>query len=659
VSAPALIAPVAPTGPELPAADGGPRRARRLALRWQLLILVVVWIALWYVLNGRWVLETGVPATLQDWFQQVETAIGDNRLTSPLFLYVFTPITHVLQAMYDAGIWVTAQLGWTGMTAVGTALALVVAGWRLALLTLLGFLSFGVLGLWDESMQTLILVIVSVLISLIIGVPLGIAAGLSDRFNRILLPILDTLQIMPGIAYLPIITLFVLIGPPSGIVATIIYAAPPTIRFTSVGIREVAPASVEAARSLGATTRQVLTDVQLPMARRTIVVGINQTVMAALSMITIAALVATPGLGQVVLGALQILDIGAAFNAGLAILVMAIVLDRVITAASRRSGTMPAPRRQRLIVWGVAAAMVVVGAVIPSIVPSTAKWNASWIHGVKAPVDTAAAWIREHLFPYTSAFTEWFTHWVINPLESLFTGSPFFVVIGVIAALALMVGRLRTAAVAVLCLVGCVALGLWPSSMVTLTQVILAAIITLALGLVFGVWIGRSAMADRLLRPLLDAGQVLPPFVYLVPCLALFGPTRFTAIFAAIIYAGPAAIKIIGEGIATVPPNTIEASRSVGASRWQEIVKVQVPMARPIILVALNQGIVYVMAMVVIGGLVGGGGLGFDVVTGFSQERFAGVGLAAGFAIVLLGVMLDRVSQSAGSARRSSSGAGE
>ena len=150
----------------------------------------------------------------------------------------------------------------------------------------------------------------------------------------------------------------------------------------------------------------------------------------------------------------------------------------------------------------------------------------------------------------------------------------------------------------------------------------------------------------------------MPPFVYLVPCLFLFGPTRFTAIVAAVIYAAPAAIKIVGEGIDRVSGNTVEAARSVGSTTVQEIVKVQLPMARPIILVALNQGIIFVMSMVVIGGLVGGGGLGYDVVTGFSQERFAGLGLAAGLAIVLLGVMLDRVSQSAGRVRRTSSDLG-
>ncbi len=628
---------------------------RRIGLGWRIVGLLVLWVALWWWLGGQFVLESGVPAAAQDWLQATVSAIGDGRLTNPLFIYVFTPITSALNGVYNGGVWLTQQLGWTGMTGIGAALALMVAGWRMAVLTALGMLSFGVLGLWEQSMQTLVLVAISVALSVLIGIPVGIACGLSNRFRRLLMPILDTLQIMPSFAYLPIITLFFLIGPPAGILATLVYAIPPTIRLTDVGIREVAASSVEASRSLGATVRQVLTDVQLPMSRRTRVVGINQTVMAALSMVTVAAVIATPGLGQAVLGSLQILDVGGAFNSGLAIVVVAIVLDRVISAASRRAGAHRRTGRLRLTVWGSAAALVVLGAALPAVLPSTAKWNSAWVHPISGPVNVGAVWAKEHLYPYTMSFTEWVTIWFINPLESLLLNTPWFVIVAVVAALALIVGHWKPAIVAASCLIGCALLGLWPSSMVTLTQVIFAATITMILGLVVGTWIGRSRWADRVLRPILDAGQVLPPFVYLVPCLALFGPTRFTAIFAAVVYASPAAIKIVGEGIATVAPNTIEAARSMGSSTLQEIGKVQLPMARPIILVALNQGIIYVMAMVVIGGLVGGGGLGYDVVKGFANESYAGTGLAAGFAIVLLGVMLDRVSQSAGRVRRTSS----
>jgi len=639
----------APPAPAAPAAASG-ASPRRFGMKWQLLAWFVSWIVLWALLNGKFPLEAGTPPYVQDALQNFASNLGLVSWTQP--------IINVLNGLYNAGLWITQQLGWTGMIGLGSALALLVAGWRMALLTALGMLSFGILGLWDESMQTLVLIVISVLLSLLIGIPLGIACGLSDRFNRIMMPILDTLQIMPSLAYLGFIALFFLIGPPSGIVATIIYAIPPTIRLTSVGIREVSEASVEASRSLGATGWQVLRDVQLPMSRRTRVVGINQTVMAALSMITIAALVAAPGLGQSVLGALEVLNIGAAFNSGLALVIMAIVLDRVISAASTRSAAGQRSKKETWTNRGIAAVLIAVGALLPASAPKTATWNEAWSHPITDPVNTATDSLNNILYPFTTAFTEWITVWLINPLESLFTGTPWFIVIAAFAVLALIVGRVRTAITAILCLAGCVVIALWPDTMITLTQVVLAAALTLGLGLLIGVWIGRSKRADRVWRPILDAGQVLPPFVYLVPCLTLFGSTRLTAIIAAVIYAAPAVIKIVGEGISTVPSDTIEASRSVGANSWQEIFKVQVPMARPIILVALNQGIIYVMAMVVIGGLVGGGGLGYEVVKGFSRESDVGVGLAAGIAIVLLGVMLDRISQSAGRVRRTSSDVG-
>ena len=154
----------------------------------------------------------------------------------------------------------------------------------------------------------------------------------------------------------------------------------------------------------------------------------------------------------------------------------------------------------------------------------------------------------------------------------------------------------------------------------------------MGIGILFGVWMGRSAWADRIIRPILDAAQVMPPFVYLIPCLALFGPTRFTAIVAAVVYAAPVVIKLVGEGIRGVPADSVEAA-AVGRdrTRWQMIIKVQLPMARSMLLVALNQGLIFVFSMVVIGGLVGAGGLGYAVVQGFAQARFAGMGLAAGY----------------------------
>lgn len=198
-----------------------------------------------------------------------------------------------------------------------------------------------------------------------------------------------------------------------------------------------------------------------------------------------------------------------------------------------------------------------------------------------------------------------------------------------------------------MCLSLIIAIGLWQDAMDTLAATLVATTITMAVSIVIGVWMGRSLMVDRVIRPALDALQTMPPFIYLVPLLALFGPTRFTGILAGILYAVPVSTKIVADGIRLVSPTTVEAATSSGSNTWQLITKVQLPMSKRTLVLATNQGLIYVLSMVVVSGLVGGGALGFDVVQGFTQLSVFGKGLAAGLGIVLLGVMLDRVTRAA------------
>jgi glycine betaine/proline transport system permease protein len=165
------------------------------------------------------------------------------------------------------------------------------------------------------------------------------------------------------------------------------------------------------------------------------------------------------------------------------------------------------------------------------------------------------------------------------------------------------------------------------------------------IGVIVGVWIGRSDRADRVLRPFLDAAQVLPAFVYLVPMLGFFGASRFTGIATGIVYSIPIVVKIVGQGIREVPKTIIEAATSAGSTTWQLITKVQLPATKNSLLLATNQGLIFVLAVVVIGGFVGSGGLGYLVLLGNSKPEMQGKGLVAGLAILLLGVMIDRIAQ--------------
>lgn len=631
--------------------------------------ILIAWLVLFAVLRGRQTLTLAAAdlTGLHRWFNDVNDSIGADRNSNPVFLYFFNEIRLVIDNLVTFVQSLISQptdgrpvpqIGWLGVVGLTGYVSWAVGNWRVALLAVAGFTFFGLQGLWQESMDTLALTLSAVLVALLIGIPLGVWAGLSDRFNRIMTPFLDFMQTMPTFVYLAPLTLFFLIGPASATITTLIYAAPPAIRITAHAIRSVPETTVEAADSLGSTRRQALLKVLLPMSRRTVVMGVNQTIMAALAMVTIAALIDAPGLGKTVVQALQSLDVGTAFNAGLAIVVMAIVLDRVTTAAAARAeaarrsgGRFLAWRRPLLIAGGVGTAVLVY-------LSHTYVWAADFPgdggtgRSVADAADTTTTWMQDHLSGITNAFRDALTNGLLNPFQTLLTDSPWWLVGAVLAGLGAVLGGLRAGVTAAVCVGLLVGTGVWSDGMTTLASTVVATVLVMLLGMVFGVWMGRSALVDRIVRPTLDAAQVMPPFVYLVPFLALFGATRFTAIVAAVVYAAPVAVKIIADGVRNVPETTVEAATSAGCNTWQIITKVQLPMARGALTLATNQGLIYVLSMVVVGGLVGAGALGYDVVAGFSQGELYGKGLAAGLAIVLLGVMFDRITQAA--ARRTS-----
>ncbi|MGD9525790.1 ABC transporter permease [Pseudonocardia sp.] len=626
--------------------------------------VLVAWVVLWFLLRGQHTLYLAPADTtpLQDSLNDLRDTVDANRNTSPIFVYGFDVIRQVIDTLVTAFLALIAdpsagrpvpQIGWLGVVAIGTWLGYTFGTWRIALLVGLGLTFLGLQGLWVESMQTLALTLAAVLLCILIGVPLGIWAGLNDRVNQAITPVLDFMQTMPTFVYLAPLTLFFLIGPASATIATLIYAIPPVIRITAHGIRNVSASALESSTSLGVTRWQMLGKVQVPLAKRTIVLGVNQTMMAALSMATIAALIDAPGLGKVVLRALQSLDVGTAFNAGLAIVVLAILLDRSLTAASVRveqeqHGGPAHPKRRRMLIIGLG--VVTLFAVYLS---RTYLWAAEFPSEVSigssiaAGVQAATEWAQLNLYFITVWCKDVFTLFVLDPLQSLFADSPFYLTGAAVLALAYLLAGVRALVVAAVCLVLIIVTGLWSDSMVTLAATLVATVVVMVLALAFGVWMGRSDSADRFIRPALDAGQTMPAFVYLVPFLGLFGSTRFTAIVAAVVYGAPVAIKLVCDGVRGVSPTAVEAATSAGSTSWQTITKVQLPMARRGVALAANQGLIYVLSMVVVGGLVGAGGLGYDVVAGFSQAQLWGKGLAAGFAIVLLGIMLDRITQSA------------
>jgi glycine betaine/proline transport system permease protein len=575
--------------------------------------------------------------------------IIDNRDSSPLFLYFFGYISNAVVLSVRAVYLVLLAAGWAGVTAFGALVAWRVAGVRLAIGTGVAFLACGLLGMWVPTMQTLALMVVAVLTSVVVGALLGLAGGLSARADRALRPVLDTMQVLPAFAYLLPVVLVFGIGVPAAVLATVVYAAPPMARLTALGLRDADPEVLEAVESLGATGRQRLLTARIPLARKQLLLGLNQTIMMALSMAVIASVIGAGGLGDRVYQALASVDVGAALAAGIPIVLLAVVLDRVTAAAGEQAEEPSGEQGTGLRPWLYALGATVAVAVAVRLAGAL-DWPSGWTLDIAEPVNRVVDWMTAHLYsgvPYLGGTADWaghFTTWVLDPVRDGLQWLPWWSVLLIVAALAWVIGTWRTALTAVLAMAAIGVLGVWEPSLDTLSQVLAAVAVTLVLGFATGIAAARSDRFERALRPVLDVCQTMPQFVYLIPVVALFGVGRAPAAAAAVVYALPAVVRITTQGLRQVDPAALESARSLGATSAQQLRQIQLPLARPALLLAVNQGVVLVLAVVIIGGLVGGGALGYDAVFGLAQGDLA-TGLVAGAAIVCLGLMLDRVTQ--------------
>ncbi|NGO78684.1 ABC transporter permease subunit [Streptomyces sp. YC504] len=660
MSAPTLDRPVKADAPGAPQPPGP--AARLMAHPKAVLLLLALLVAVVSAAvagSGEWPgdLTVDVRTPLTDFNEW----LVDNRTTHPLFLYFLLHISNTAESAVDGVFSALESLGFLGVTVAAVLIAWYAggAGLRRRALVTAGtafgtFAVIGVLGMWEPAMDTLSLMIVCVAVAAVIGVLLGLLAGLSDRAERMLRPVFDTMQVLPAFSYLLPFVLIFDIGVPSAFVATVIYAVPPMARLTALGLRGADPAALEASASLGASPLQRLWTARFPLARKQMLLGLNQTIMMSLSMVVLATVIGAGGLGEPIYKALAVVDVGQALPPGIAIVLLAIWLDRTTAAAGERLDDPEEGVRTSRTAWllrGVVAAGIAAATVIGSAL-GRQEWPENWVVSIADPVNDVTGWIERELsagIPLIGGTQTWadgFAVYVLNPLRSALVGTPWWALLVVAGILAYTVGRLRAAVTVVLALGAIGAMGLWTRSMDTLSQVIAALALTLLIGFAVGVLAARVGWVERVIRPILDTLQTLPAFIYLIPMIALFTGGRFAGVAASVLYALPAVIRITTQGIRQIDPSALEAARSLGASTGQQLRQVQIPLARPALLLAVNQGVVLVLSMVVIAGMIGGGALGVDVIKGLTKGDLA-LGLTAGIAIVCLGVLLDRISQPA------------
>lgn len=276
--------------------------------------------------------------SISEWLPQIPLAAWVDELVDWLvttFGVVFDGITAGLDGFVSGLVNLFNMVPSIVFAVLFGVLAWWIANKKLALFSFLGLLFIDYLGYWEPMLQMLALVLTSVIISVVIGIPIGIWASQNDTVRRIITPILDFMQTMPAFVYLLPAIFFFNIGVVPGVIASVIFSTPPAIRLTTLGIRQVPEDLIEATEAFGSTAGQRLMKVQIPLAMPTIMAGVNQSIMLALSMVVIASMVGAPGLGEEVYRAVTQLKVGTGFEAGLAIVVIAIILDRVTQQAGK------------------------------------------------------------------------------------------------------------------------------------------------------------------------------------------------------------------------------------------------------------------------------------------------------------------------------------
>ena len=657
--------------PSLPAAS------QRLRSRpAQVLGVLVVMLLCYAVASGDFPWPTSLvwgalPDELDDfqgWLIDQRSATDPNIIFS--ILDAFRAIAEwTVLAFTDALLWMT----WLGVTVSGTLIVARFGGLRAGLIVLAAFISFALMGLWEPSIQTLALMLAAVAFSLLIGIPIGIWAGRNQRVHRAITPALDAMQIIPAFAYLmPVVILFS-VGPAAAVICTMIYAVPPAVRITALGIRGVTGDTVEAANALGATPAQTLFKVQLPLARRQLLLSLNQTIMFALSLVVIAGLIGGRGLGDVVTNGLYS-DAALALLAGAAIVVMAIALDRATSAIAdrtdptRRHLTDEKRRRGRIL---TAATLVGCFAVVllsralgvQDIYPdefetATTVYTATIKDQLLDVIQSVLDYVQDptsFIFGITEPIGDFLVKYALEPLRVFLVETPWFVTLFGLGAIAWIISGRRAAITAFVALASIGVMGVWDPAMDTASQVIVATVLAVIIGIAVGVWAAESPRVERMLRPLLDTLQTLPQLVYIIPFIYLMPVSRVPGVVASVLYAVPVVIRLVTAGIRGVPPAAVEAAESFGASHRQVLRKVKLPLASESIMLGVNQGIIMVLAVVVIGGLVGSGALGDMVARGLQRNEF-GEGVVASLAILALGIALDRVTQSGHGAGRTGGG---
>ncbi|MCL4186215.1 MAG: ABC transporter permease subunit [Rhodobacteraceae bacterium] len=549
-----------------------------------------------------------------------------------------------------------APMGWVGVVALAALIGHRAGGLRLATLVAACFAFLAVFGQWTSAMVTL----ASILVAVPLGVAGGLALGLAGHrwlwFARAIEPILDLMQTIPVFAYLvPILILFGF-GPTAAVVATLIYAMPPMTRVTMLALARVPDDIRDLGRMIGCTRRQMTWRVMLPSAKDRLMVGVNQVIMLSLNMVIIASMIGAGGLGFDVLSALRRLDFGTGLEAGLAIVALAIALDRLSQAFAERAALPLAPAAGRGPVarhpyLAGALATILAAGLLAALMPAAQTYPEA-LRVTTGPFwSDLVAWINVNYFDSLEAMKNALLLNLLIPFKRFLAGLPWLGVAGLLAFAGWRLGGARLALIAGGLAVLIAVVDLWEEAMVTVYLCGISVAIAMLIGLPLGILAAEREGLWRWLRLTIDTLQTLPSFVYLMPAVMLFRVGDFTAMLAVVAYSVAPAIRYTVLGLQGVDPRLVEAGRAMGCTRRQILMHIRLRLALPEILLGLNQTIMFALSMLVITALVGTRDLGQEVYIALTKAD-PGRGLVAGLAVAFIAIIADRLIQAAAARAR-------
>lgn len=522
---------------------------------------------------------------------------------------------------------------WTAIAGVAAVVGYYLGGWRLAVLGGGTFIWTALIGQWKIAMETMSVLVVAAPLAFVIGLSLGIAAWKYAWVDKTIKPVLSVLQTLPFFTYLLPAVIFFKVGPTAGAVATTIYAIPPMILMTTLGLQKVSPEVVEAGKMSGCSKFQMLRHVYIPSARTEILVGVNQVIMLCLAMVVLTAFIGMPGLGAKLLAMMGSFKLGRSFEIGVTIVLLAVTLDRMSKAwvvkqpEHFEKGTSWVNRHKTLVL----AIAVFIGFTLLSFVlpiAGTIGRGQDFSQGKELDNLIKGFLAIDIVQSITYGIRYFLNVWILNPFRDFMLSIPTPAMIMVVAAFAVWLGGKREGVIAVI-FFGLVALsGWWDRSMITLYSVLAAVSIAMLLGIPIGVLAARSDKWSQRVLLACDTAQTFPSFIYLIPAIMLFGITATAVVGSILIFAMVPLIRYTIEGLRTVPPEMTEAADMAGATRMQKLVNVQLPLALPTMAVGFNQAIMFAFFMVIIAAFIGTQDLGQEL-----QRTLAGTDLGKNFVL--------------------------